>query len=549
MCSNISWNDISNGTCDAVPVCEGATYYKDTDNTCAECPDWCDQCAFDLNNTLNNEVSCSSCNVTGWLNPMTSGCVEKAVCMNSTYYNDSDNTCPSCPANCTTCVYNASNAEAGNVTCTLCKNSSWSNVSDGTCEAVPICDNSSYYNDSDNTCNQCPDGCDQCVLDPNNTFNNGVSCSKCNATDWLNSTSLGCEMKAVCVNATYYNNSDNTCPACDQLCSECVYDETNTFGNNVTCSACTDAGFYNASERICVERVNCTNGTYYNSSENACFECPIHCQDCYYDENNTVMHNSSCSSCVPDVFFNETVLFCELRSICLKGTYYNGTDNSCYDCPVNCSDCVLDAFNSFNNNVSCSACEMEAFFNAENKSCDAVPICSNGTYYNDSTNLCHECPKDCNNCSANASDVDHNGVTCFSCFPTGWFNPRKQNCTPRANCQGNTWYDQEEDVCLFCPYFCSECNYDDTNPGNDNITCLACIEEGFFYPNLGSCEVRSRCRIGTYYDDKDNSCYDCPYDCEECVYDVSNTDNVTCTSCEDNLHYALTEAGRCVRIQ
>jgi len=142
--------------------------------------------------------------------------------------------------------------------------------------------------------------------------------------------------------------------------------------------------------------------------------------------------------------------------------------------------------------------------------------------------------------------VEHDGVTCYSCDNQSWFNPKKLSCTSRANCEGNTYYNATEGSCLFCPYFCSVCNYDDTNPVNNNITCLSCTHDGWFTANTSNCEIRSNCHNGTFYDADNNSCYDCPEYCLDCFYDESNVGNVTCTSCEDEWNYQLNDAGRCI---
>jgi len=304
----------------------------------------------------------------------------------------------------------------------------------------------------------------------------------------------------------------------------------------------------NGTNGFCEEKSNCTQGTYLNETENTCFLCPIHCAACAYNETNIVMNNITCSSCDDDAFFNTTYFSCDMKSICNEGTFYNKTDNWCYDCPETCSDCVYDELNLNNSNVTCFGCELESFYNNINKSCDIVPLCEHGVYYNETTNLCDSCPEGCNNCTVNASDIEHNGLTCFGCEEKFWFNPKKGNCTPRANCEGNTYYNETEETCFFCPYYCAECNFDDTNPDYNNITCLSCIDDGFFNSTLGSCEIKSQCHNGTFYNPINNSCYDCADDCATCGFDIKNSKNnfEKCTKCEDELHYKLNGDGKCI---
>ena len=545
-CNNISWYDLLNGTCDIVPACENGSYYNKTDNTCNGCPSNCTSCVEDLNNTFNNNVTCSVCASGSWQNLVNGSCDAIPLCNNGSYYNSSDNTCNPCLANCTKCVLDTNNSLNEFITCTECAAGSFLNETEGNCDPIPICSNGSYYKELNHSCFKCPNYCDVCTYNASNELNNNVTCSVCKVTGWFNSISEGCDKKKNCTNGTYFNNSNNSCPICPLYCSDCVYNETNVEDNNVTCLNCNGKGWYNVSERICDQKANCTQGTYFNNSENTCLFCPFHCSDCHYDENNTNNYNISCSACKDNAFFNNTSLFCQLRSICHDGLYYDPIDNWCYDCPENCTDCTYDNQNLFNNNVTCFGCENDSYYDVSHSSCEGIPVCDNGTYYNETDNLCYSCPHSCNNCSANASNITHQGVTCYGCDSSAWYNPKSLICTPRGNCGGNTYFNQTEDTCLFCPYYCTSCNYDETNPSYNYITCLSCREDGFLNSTLGGCEMRSRCHDGSYYNKFDNSCYDCPDECAKCVYDKSNVNNVTCIKCENEWHYVLTESGRCV---
>ena len=538
VCIQGAWFSTGSNSCDPIPSdCGQAKYYNGTDNLCEACPTNCTFCFMD-ENVQNGYVNCSSCKSNAFLNLQKGSCDSVPVCDSTMYYNGSDNTCNGCPSNCSTCIWDLKNLLNGEVTCNTCAKDSFQNAIKGSCDPVPLCSENEYYNSTENTCNGCPEFCEMCLY---NTLNEGVICSSCKINGWFNSLSQICDQKAICSKASYYNISENTCPSCPEFCSECSIDLLNA----ITCSKCTDSGWYNIEEYSCDEKALCTRGTYFNNTENTCFFCPIHCSDCHYDETNILMNNISCSTCKGDTFFNVSVKLCQLRSICHEGTYYNSAENWCYDCPENCTDCVYNQFNTWNQNATCLSCEDDSFFNSDLQSCDPVPFCEGPTYYNETDNQCEMCPDHCTNCSMNNSDITHNGVSCYSCDETSWFNPKKENCSFRAHCQGNTYYNSSEDTCLFCPYYCTECNYDDTNPGNHNITCVACNNDGWLAASL-NCEMKSKCKSGSYYNINDNSCYDCPDDCSQCVYDVHNADNVTCTACEDVWHYAVNAAGRCI---
>ena len=512
VCEDGFFKNVTQGSCDEIPVCDNGTFYNSTDNTCNECPSNCTECAFDAN---NSQVNCSSCKNDSFYNESQGSCDVIPSCSNATYYNATDNTCNDCPVNCTSCSLDL-NKTNKSLTCNSCILGSFFNSTNGSCEPLPFCENGSFYDVSNNSCKVCPSYCEECFYDTLNNLNNNITCDSCNASGWLNLSSQACEKMAICPNGTYFNNSNNSCPVCPEYCSACEIDENTT---NVTCTTCNETGWFNASEGLCDEKAVCTVKTYFNDTINVCFSCPVHCANCSYDEENIEKHNISCSSCVNNSFLNDSSFSCDLKSVCDNGTFYNFTDNYCYDCPETCSECTYDEENTVNFNVSCSACANDSYFNDTTKACQLMPLCENGTFYNVTDHLCHNCSLNCMNCSANASDVEHNGTTCYSCDESAWYNAKKKSCIPRGNCLGDTYYNESIKTCLFCPFYCSVCYFDDTNPDYNNITCTNCLAEGFLNENLGTCELKSRCRVGSYLNMKDNSCEDCGEGCEECQMD------------------------------
>ena len=519
----------SQGTCSLIETCDPGFYYKSNENKCYRCPKYCADCDYH-----NGRVICSTCLRDGLA--QNGNCIPKPKCDNYSYFHKETHKCAPCPTNCTSCSLD-SNA---NLKCTGCWGGVFFNKTNGSCDPQPGCDltKGSFYNSTDNTCNKCPGNCSTCVANMDNT---NVICKTCPTGMTFNETLNICVRKPGCSAGTYYENSDNNCYPCPINCTKCsksicdrkVYCEScvkEAFFNisfqtcdpvpvcqsdhyynssNNTCNQCPERssgcyinkihremvesiscypdGWLNVTEKRCDVRTVCTKGTYFNNSVNECFMCPKHCSECFEDAKNVKMNNITCTACEAEVFFNVSVGFCQLRSVCHQGTYYNPNNNYCYDCPENCSECHYDPSKTQNYNASCLSCEEEAFFNTKNQTCDPVPTCQNTVYYNQTDNKCHKCPEYCKNCS-------DDGVTCYECLENAWFNPKNQKCITRNTCMGNTYYNETSKACLYCPYLCQSCNYDEMNQRYNNITCLECKAEGFFDKNSAQCEQKSQCR-------------------------------------------------------
>ena len=479
----------SEGTCSVVETCDDGFYYNNLTNKCLNCPKYCTSCFLDK----NYDVQCNECLKDGWLDQ--GSCHAKPKCDNYYYFNKESHSCVHCPSNCTTCNIDF---ETNSLKCSGCWGGVFFNKTAKTCDPKPGCDTNFgyYYNSTDNNCNKCPGNCSVCMPDSdkmdiicykcpqnmvfdaifnvcqpklacssahyyNSTENtcrkcpinctncdahvctDKILCSSCVSEAFLNASNMTCDPVPTCDNNNYYNKNNNTCNDCPSRCSQC---HLNINNNKVECSACSSIGWLNNETKFCDVKAICTPGTYFNNTKNTCFFCPPHCTNCHYDADNIEMNNVTCTKCTPDAFYNSSFGICQQRSICNEGTYYNYNENWCYDCPENCSYCHYDENNRANNNVSCLSCLDDAFYNVKNHTCEPIPFCHNGVYYNSSDNFCHKCPQYCKNCS-------NDGQTCYECEQNAWFNPRKNSCFTRKDCKGNTYYNKTKDICLYCPYY------------------------------------------------------------------------------------------------
>ena len=337
-CTSCNGTNVLNdttGTCESQSGsqsqnCSSGKYLKAADNDCHACPNNCSKCHEE-----NGTAVCTLCQNGTFLNSTAKICAIIPKCNKSaTFYNPLSNQCQGCPENCTKCKWDVNNSANGNISCSSCNNVSFANATDKSCEAIPHCNNASYYNSSDNACVNCPDNCTSCVANASLVNNNGINCTSCSANSFPNINNGSCDVIPICDNGSYYKSIDNTCESCPTNCTVCVYDANLVENNNVNCTSCNPLAFANTSAGTCEPRPNCSNGTYYNNSDNTCKSCPENCTTCHLS-NQTV----KCDSCNAISWFNQSQSTCDEIPICENATYYNGSNNTCNACPNYCSKC------------------------------------------------------------------------------------------------------------------------------------------------------------------------------------------------------------------
>ena len=201
----------------------------------------------------------------------------------------------------------------------------------------------------------------------------------------------------------------------------------------------------------------CSSNQYYSLSDNNCNYCPTNCSTC----NN----NTYCTSCVFGSWFNPILSTCDGIPNCAVNQYYRSSDNSCNNCPVNCSACT--------NNTKCSACATGFINNSITTSCDLISNCSNGQYYLAINNTCAICPSPCTACISN--------TTCLSCNSTYWFNVSYSSCDQITSCYYGQYYKFLTNSCIACPSKCTSCL--------NETFCYSCAI-GYLLNNLTSyCDV------------------------------------------------------------
>ena len=103
-CDSSYFHNLVNGMCDSILHCSSTQFNFNSNNTCGSCPSNCINCTID---SLEVAISCSSCHNFSFYDISSSSCLGIRQCYGSAYYNSTDNTCWSCPYNCSSCVLNS----------------------------------------------------------------------------------------------------------------------------------------------------------------------------------------------------------------------------------------------------------------------------------------------------------------------------------------------------------------------------------------------------------------------------------------------------------
>ena len=122
-------------TCDAIPICNSTCYYKSNDNLCNLCPTNCTSCIYNSSNTDNLNITCQICDIKAFDNITYGTCDPIPSCDLGSYYSDLDNICLSCPQNCSRCAENITNE----LNCSQCLTSYWLNSSVLRCDPKASC--------------------------------------------------------------------------------------------------------------------------------------------------------------------------------------------------------------------------------------------------------------------------------------------------------------------------------------------------------------------------------------------------------------------------
>ncbi|KAM8961076.1 proprotein convertase subtilisin/kexin type 5 isoform 1-T1 [Pelodytes ibericus] len=348
---------------------------------------------------------------------------------------------------------------------------------------VPECPPGHYFADK-KRCKKCFSHCEMCVGGRTD------QCTSCKSGYYLNEESNSCISN--CPVGSYLNENKNLCRKCGENCKSCTSEQT--------CTECRHGLSLQGSK--CA--VSCEDGKYYTIGKKECEPCHRLCATC------TGPGIDNCINCTEDTLFEDG----RCVQTCSSGYYLSQSKlyRTCKKCDGSCIAC------SGPGDRNCTSCP-EGYV-LEGSVCVVGTVCKDGQYF-DISGSCKSCDTPCIKCTGPGKG------NCISCAITRILDDG--HCVlqcPLGKYQINR-------QCHLCHHTCHDCN------GSEPDKCTSCgnDENGrmrFLYKG----ECRDACPKG--YLAVDNTCVQCPENCELCSSDS------TCVRC---FHGFYLEDDSCQKLQ
>ena len=318
--------------------CYPGAIYNNSTQTCTSCPTNCLACS-----RQNSSVICTSCPTGYTMNLNSTGCVTTA------------NT--SCGQNCATCK-----TSGNSTTCTLC--SPGSTLLNGNCilcaPGCSICSSNSisscvacapgnYYDQASASCLACSQNCSSCTSQICTACLDGYSLTStfsCVSTCWYPCATCQSGNPGECLScmAGYLSNgtsciADLSCNAFSN-CSLCPFGYSLKYTSSIiqTCIACTSSSnCARCSTSNPAQCLNCNYGDYLTSS-NVCLVCVTGCSNC--------LSPSICFGCNPGYVAQQAGSISTSSSSQTVQAYQ----------PVTCVACAQPCLTCYNSPYICASC-------------------------------------------------------------------------------------------------------------------------------------------------------------------------------------------------
>lgn len=250
---------VSNGCKSA---CESNEYLL-IPGICASCDPSCKTCSFE------GAFGCSSCDPG---NSQHSQLTYDGQCVNQcppSSYQESANTCGSCPNHCTTCSKAPVSGRIDNLKCLTCTNSTYTLSGANTNEArcVELCGKGEYLDASTNSCHYCEWGCDDCT---------GVHAGQCNSCG-VGFYQHDKTCYTSCPSGFYALPGSYVCQRCGDDCEICQ-------PHDGRCMSCKQGRYLHAQEGICVDQEFCEQPGMYVMGPGHCSRCGEGCLECSLED-------------------------------------------------------------------------------------------------------------------------------------------------------------------------------------------------------------------------------------------------------------------------
>jgi len=294
-----------------------------------------------------------------------------------------------------------------------------------------------------------------------------------------------------CPGPDYYTSSGMECVKCHSSCASCSGPAADQ------CLSCLPQFNQLADKNVCVE--HCPKFYHFDEMKKMCIPCPPQCKEC-----NSLLECSQCE-------FRFILQQGQCRASCQAG-HYRTDDNQCRPCNSPCSTCRGNADHC----VTCADSYLEF-----NRTC--VQQCPSGFWNETSQKQCLPCPRGCQDCSSQESQL---GLVCTKCSLPWLLDTSTLQCIdPSSNtCTSGEYLD--EDKCIPCHKSCREC----VGPWATN--CTTCPDAVLMHDGscLDACSQGSFSETGFQNSSPFQVCVPCPLACAQC----DALDH--CTECLGGLH-------------
>ncbi|WAQ97074.1 SCUB2-like protein [Mya arenaria] len=509
-----------------LPNCSPGKFYDESSDSCQSCP-------ANMFQDEHYKKSCKQCRK-GWTSPTGSDDVSDCgpVCVAGSYWSEDLTPDPGCVE----CAEGSAQPLANQLQCDLCPTGLTTN-GPGQTQCIVSCTAGKFYNSLTQECDDCPP----------NTYS-GAGQLTCDPCDIGKSSPAGSDSQDDCIYSCSIGSAFNLALG---RCVSCVIGYYQDVANQLTCKKCTplgyttldygsedagdcvapcEAGQYQSTNGTCL---SCPEGTSSTTAGSQCVECP--------DGEQWNLKTPECEPCPVDKYKGEGQMYCHdcpsryttsgvtgstditaCKPECTSGQFFNIIS-------YECENCLENTYQDEDHMTSCKDCPPGTQYTGtgatSSSQCIAI-ICGPGTY-RDGTGHCTDCSK------GSYSNMP-NQLTCTKCG-AGLTTPdtaSKSSFACFIPCDEGYDWDASLEMCV-------QCDKDSYRGKEDSPTCIPC-KYGFQTATKGATresDCKAPCNAGTVYNRATFVCIPCPVGTFQ-----PNPHMESCSPCPKGTTHAVTGA-------
>ena len=318
---------------------------------------------------------------------------------------------------------------------------------------------------------------------------------------------------------------------CHEDCKKCskMYIE-----NNSNCDVCKNGNYYILNGN-CVE--NCPEEYYIKEIDHQkiCYKCYENCLSCDFGLELNLGINMNCIECKKDIDSNNDIIekYIQVDKNCFPIKIYNN-EKITFDISLNDSEENIRSCHDYS----------KAIFYGEYK-CSDKPL---NTYYvlnNDqNTGIIKYCDEACSSCNGKKNEITQD-TNCILCND-GYFKTEDSDtiCILENTIPEN--YYKSNNIYYHCYINCKRC-YSFFDTINNEMNCIACIENYYFVYGTSNCYDRHFTENNNYYFSTDQQFHKCYYSCKKCSTGGIDENHQNCDECIADYYFEF-ETKNCYNI-